>query len=315
MPQPIQNQNFYQNNINNQNIVNNNYQNQINSNQQIFNNNQQIPNTNPQLNSTQQTQLNKQINNQNFAKPIQNPNTRSRNVRDNVTENLVENIFTPLKDFFLTDPNKQRVLASTQDHLDIYTIRDNLVLLKNGDACMVIETTAVNFQLLSSFEQDQKIMAFSDLINSLNFEIQVVIHTEPIDMRRYLNYLEENYRKIQKENLKKQMRLYIDFVKNLVVQNNVLQKRFFLVVPHRSGVLSSDQVNPFQKVTDVVLGKKRVVELKNEDKLVENAIINLLPKRESLMKLISRMGLGSKQLNDQELIQLFYSYYNPIDNF
>ncbi len=230
---------------------------------------------------------------------------------DKVKHDLVD----PFVSFFASDPSKQKVLASTQDHLDIYDIRDNVVLLKNGDVSMVIESTAVNFQLLSTYEQDSKISAFSELINSLNFDMQIVIHTEPIDMRMYLAYLEQNYKKIDNEHVKKQMGLYINFVKTLVVANNVLQKRFFVVIPHHSGQLTADQVNPFQKAVDVVLGRKRVVEIKNADKLVEKALIQLIPKRDHVMKMLSRMGLGSKQLNDKELIKIFYSYYNPVESF
>ncbi|KKS27887.1 MAG: hypothetical protein UU86_C0015G0009 [candidate division WWE3 bacterium GW2011_GWC1_42_102] len=43
---------------------------------------------------------------------------------------------------------------TTQDHLDIYDVKDNLVLLKNGAVCAVLQTTAVNFDLLSEIEQD-----------------------------------------------------------------------------------------------------------------------------------------------------------------
>lgn len=309
------------------------------NNQGQFNNHQQIPPQYQQGNSAAQYQQQSQNQFQNIPPQNVNPNNftppqRRQGVNpqtgfripptprvpmpaqfENVTENVRENFYNPVKEFFFTDPNKQKVLASTQDHLDIYDIRDDLLLLKNGDVALIIETTAVNFQLLSGYEQNQKISAFSDLINSLTFEIQVVIHTEPIDMRRYLNYLEESYRKIPSDKLKSQMRIYIDFVKNLVVQNNVLQKRFFLVVPHRSGVITADQVNPLQKAIDVVLGRKRVIELKNADKLIEKAEIQLLPKRDSLMKMLSRMGLGSKQLNNRELTNLFYSYYNPTNSF
>lgn len=232
-----------------------------------------------------------------------------------IYEKVTTNVWEPFYDFFFSDPTKQKVLASTQDHLDIYDIIDNLVLLKNGDVALVIETTAVNFQLLSSYEQEMKINAFSDLINSLNYEVQIVIHTEPIDMRRYMNYLEENFRNLQNNVLRNQMRIYIDFVKNLVIQNNILQKRFFVVIPFRSGVLTADQLNPFQKVIDLILGRKRVLEIKNADKLIEKAKVQLMPKRDSIMKLLSRMGLGSKQLTNQELINLFYSYYNPVNNF
>lgn len=230
-------------------------------------------------------------------------------------EKIKIDMWQPFVDFFVSDPQKQKVFASTQDHLDIYDIKDNLVLLKNGDIALVIETNAVNFQLLSAYEQEMKINAFRDFINSLTYEVQIVIHTEPIDMRRYLNYLEENFRSLNNVALKNQMRMYINFVKDLVVQNNILQKRFFVVIPYRSGVLTADQLNPFQKLIDLVLGRKRVLEIKNADALLEKAKLELIPKRDSIMKLLANMGLGSKQLTNRELINLYYSYYNPVSSF
>lgn len=253
--------------------------------------------------ATQNPSFNPAINKSRLNSGLQKGNTK------------IKETVNPIVNFFTADPNKQKVLASTQDHLDIYDIRDSIILLKTGDVALIVETTAVNFQLLSTYEQDLKIQAFSELINSLNFEIQVVVHTEPIDMRKYIVYLEQSYEKIMREAVRKQMKLYMNFVKDLVVQNNVLQKRFFVVIPHRSGILKGDQVNPFQKGIDVVLGRKRFVELKNADKLVQKAIIQLIPKRDHVMKQLARMGLGSKQLNDKELTQLFYSYYNPVDHF
>ncbi len=234
---------------------------------------------------------------------------------ENIKKDVVSNFFRPLYDFFFSDPDKQKVTAATQDHLDIYDIFDDIVLLKNGDVAMVIETTAVNFQLMSSYEQQAKIAAFADLINALNFELQIVVHTEPINMRRYLKYLEENYKRLQSQELRKQMRYYIEFVKTLVVQNNILQKRFFVVLLHRSGVLTADQLNPFQKFVDLILGRKRIVEIPNAQELVDKAYMSLIPKRDSIMRLLSRIGLGSKQLNTKELIELFYSYYNPVTSF
>lgn len=220
-----------------------------------------------------------------------------------------------ISDMLIGNPKKQRILASTQDHLDIYDIKDDVILLKTGDVSLVIETTAVNFQLLSSFEQDLKIKAFTELINSLNFQLQIVIHTEPIDMRKYIYYLKDNYKKLQHEMLRENMKAYMDFVKELVVQNNVLQKRFFVIIPHNSGVITADQVNPMQKMVDFVIGRKRVVEIKNADELIEKAKTKLIPKRDHIMKLLSRMGLGSKQLNNQELTNLFYSYYNNVTSY
>ncbi len=251
----------------------------------------------------------------NNTRNVIQPNQGSTKSDNQTKSNPILEFLQPVIQFFTADPEKQKVLASTQDHLDIYDIRNDLVLLKNGDVALVIETTAVNFQLLSAYEQDMKINAFKDFINSLTYEVQIVIHTEPIDMRRYLNYLEENYNALTSPQLKKQMRLYIDFVKDLVVKNNILQKRFFVVIPHRSGVLTAEQLNPFQKAIDAILGRKRFTELKDADKIIEKATINLIPKRDALMKLLAAMGIGCRQLTNQELINLFYSYYNPVSHF
>ena len=59
------------------------------------------------------------------------------------------------------------ITASTQEHLDIYEIKNNLVILKSGTVCSVLQTTAVNFDLLSEIEQDATIAAFSMLLNSI----------------------------------------------------------------------------------------------------------------------------------------------------
>lgn len=255
--------------------------------------------------------------NNNSQKNIKSQNKDSS--IDIVTK-LKSNSVNPLRindavEFITHNPRKDKILASTQDHLDIYDIRDNVVLLKNGDVALVIETTAVNFQLLSSYEQDLKISAYTELINSLNFELQIVIHTEPIDMKKYLDYLKYNYQKQKDFEMREYMKSYIEYVRDLVIENNILQKRFFVIVPHRSGVLTSSDINPLSKVTDFILGRKRVVEIKNADELIEKALLKLIPKRDHLMKMLARMSLGSKQLNNEELVQLYFSYYNDIEKF
>jgi hypothetical protein len=72
-------------------------------------------------------------------------------------------------------------LPSTQEHLDIEDIRDDVVLLKNSNAAAVVQTSAVNFDLLSEEEQDAMIFAFASLLNSLTFPIQILIRSKRLD--------------------------------------------------------------------------------------------------------------------------------------
>ena len=67
---------------------------------------------------------------------------------------------------------------STQDHLDIEDVRNNIFILKDGSCGIILQTTAVNFSLLSEGEQDAIIYAYAGLLNSLTFPIQIVITSQ-----------------------------------------------------------------------------------------------------------------------------------------
>ncbi len=84
---------------------------------------------------------------------------------------------------------RARATASTQDHLGIRDIRDDLIITTQGSVAMVIQTSSINFDLLAEYEQDNKIYAFAGLLNSLNFRIQILIRTKRIDISNYIDYL------------------------------------------------------------------------------------------------------------------------------
>lgn len=193
--------------------------------------------------------------------------------------------------------------ASTQDHLDIADIRDNIVILKNGNACGVLQTNAVNFDLLSESEQDALIFAYASLLNSLSFPIQIVIRSKRMDISSYLEKLEEAREAQTNSRLQKQIVRYAEFVKDLIAKNNVLDKRFYVVIPFSE--LKVGSLAPGQ----VLFGKKRV--FFDKWAVLEKAKTQLAPKQEQLIKQLSRIGIKAKVLNTQELVELFYDIYNP----
>jgi len=203
---------------------------------------------------------------------------------------------------------RARTTASTQDHLAIRDIRDDLIINRNGSVAMVIQTSAINFDLLAEYEQDNKILAFAGLLNSLNFRIQIMIRTKRIDITNYITYLQSQEKQAMSEGLKKQLNIYTKFEKNLIVQNDVLDKSFFIVVPYHTGTIVP--------TTTLIKGKKsKEEEEKNQniqtDQLIEKAKIFLFPKRDHILKQLGRMGLFGHQLTTKELITEFYTIYNP----
>ncbi|HOV34432.1 MAG TPA: hypothetical protein PLS56_00325 [Candidatus Dojkabacteria bacterium] len=203
---------------------------------------------------------------------------------------------------------RARATASTQDHLAIKQITDDLVINKNGSVALVLQTSSINFELLADYEQDNKIYAFAGLLNSLNFKIQILIRTKRVDITNYLDYLNIQKERPMTEGLRKQLDIYTLFVKNLIVENDVLDKSFFIVIPYYPGG-QLPNVSPLKKKKSKE--EQQQIEDMDTSQVIEKAKIFLYPKRDHILKQLGRMGLFGHQLTDKELISEFYTIYNP----
>lgn len=204
----------------------------------------------------------------------------------------------------MIDPAKVAIRASTQQYLNIEDILDDLVILKDGGACLVIVAAAINFGLLSEKEQDATIYAYASLLNSLTFPIQIVIRSQKKDISAYIKLLGEAEAKETRPKNKEQIRQYRNFVTQTVQKNEVLDKKFYLTIP-----MTALELGITQGLTAGLAPKKGLSFEKNY--ILERAKINLYPKRDHLFRLLARLGLKSRQLNTTELIQLFFTIYNP----
>lgn len=193
----------------------------------------------------------------------------------------------------------QKIKASTQQHLDIEDITEDLVILKTGWVAMVLSTTAVNFDILSETEQDATIFAYGALLNSLTFPIQILIRSKRADITSYYQHLVESEKNQQNPDLKRQIQNYMDFVQSTVQQKTILDKRFYLILSYSPLELGLGGI------------KKPPDKSKNKQVLVQDAKVALAPKRDHLIKQTARLGLTTKQLTTKEIIELFYDIYNP----
>lgn len=204
----------------------------------------------------------------------------------------------------MLDRSKIAVRGSTQEHLEIADIRDDLVVMKDGSVALVLAVSAVNFGLLSEKEQEAIIFAYAGLINSLNFTIQILVRSQKKDISHYLTLLEKEQEKQINPLLKNQIASYRQFVAATVKENNVLDKKFYVVIPFSSLELG---VAP----TTAEIFKKRGHGLPlPAAKIIERATVALMPKRDHLLRQLGRLGLRARQLTTGELIELFYEIYN-----
>ena len=136
------------------------------------------------------------------------------------------------------------VKASTQSFIEIEEIKDDVVLMKDFSASVVIEVGAVNFWLLSNEEQSSMIYSYAGLLNSLSFPVQVLILSKKMDVSIYLDYLDGKINLQSNNLLKTRIVSYKEFIKNVVKKNTVLEKRFFFVIPFSPLELGVSGANP-----------------------------------------------------------------------
>ncbi len=203
------------------------------------------------------------------------------------------------------NPAQVPIKASTQEHLDLEDVKDNVVILKDGSCLIVLQTNAVNFDLLSENEQDATIYAYAGLLNSLSFPIQIFIRSRQKDISSYLKLLKQQKQKQQSEKLKEQISKYQEFVEKMVKENEVLDKKFYVIIP-----FSTFDLGVSQTVKKSVIGKKNQLPFPKEY-ILQKAKTSLLPKRDHIIKQFTRIGLKISQLNTRQLVELFYDIYNP----
>lgn len=204
---------------------------------------------------------------------------------------------------FISTPDKP-IESATQDQLPVADITQNIVIYKNGGAALILESTSLNFGLLSELEQEAVIAGYAGLLNSFTFSVQIVVRSERKDISNYIKFLSEAQKNIKNEKLRNLMIDYKKFIVEAVKKKNVLSKKFYIIIPftqYELGVTKS-MIAVAKTKGPLPFPKKYVV---------NKAKMTLYPKRDHLVRQAGRLGITFRQLKNDELIRLFYNIYNP----
>ncbi|MFI5265531.1 MAG: hypothetical protein ACHQT7_02185 [Candidatus Levyibacteriota bacterium] len=182
-----------------------------------------------------------------------------------------------------------KIKSSTQSFIEIESIHDDVVFLRGRSACSILEVSSVNFFLLSQDEQNARIYGYMSLLNSLSFALQVVVVSKRIDLSAYLSSLEHKITTTQNQRVAKQLGLYKDFIKDLIKDDGLLDKKTYVVIP-----FTALELGP-------TTGKKDFVGHVQE---------SIATKRTNIMTQIERIGLSSRALKEEELGRVFFELFN-----
>ena len=207
-------------------------------------------------------------------------------------------------------PQPKANQSSSQNTLQIAEIRDGIVIMHDGSSRTVLMAQSINFDLMSPQERDSVEYAYQSFLNSLYFDIQVYVHSSIIDMGPYI----EKLAKIRTEHdnllLAVMMGDYIDFISTITDQTNVMDKKFYVIVPYYNSLESMAVKKSSKSIFTTIFGQKDSQITINE-KTLEEAKTELTKRASTVMDGLQECGVQSIPLNTEELIELYYDSYNP----
>jgi type IV secretory pathway VirB4 component len=195
---------------------------------------------------------------------------------------------------------------ATQQFVDIEEIKDGLVILKNGGIRRILMASGINFELKSEEEQNAILYAYQNFLNSLDFSLQIVVHSRRLNIDIYLKKLRERESTETNELLRNQIDEYIQFINSFISENEIMTKTFFVVVPYDTIQLPKGGQKVFQLVKGGAQNNSSTISQSFEEKVHQ-----LDQRTDQVIYGLNQIGLRAVPLNDDELIELFYNLYNP----
>ena len=203
---------------------------------------------------------------------------------------------------------------STQNTLQVAEVRDGIVIMNDGSFRSVIMLKSINFDLMSPQEREGVEHAYQGFLNSLYFDIQIFVRSQKVDMRPYIQKLDKIRTEHDNMLLALLMDDYLGFIEDLVMQTNIMDKKFYIAIPYYPEVSLKNAVASgksfFQKLKSSIVGDKDEHVTINEAEL--NAAKDELRNRvQAVLGGLQNCGVPGLPLDTQELIELYYDTYNP----
>lgn len=206
-----------------------------------------------------------------------------------------------------TNPN------STQNLLQIAEIRDGIVIMNDGSFRSVVMVKSINFDLMSPSEREAVEYSYQGFLNSLYFPVQIFIRSQKVDLRPYIERLDKIRTEHDNMLLALLMEDYIGFIDDLAQQTNIMDKKFYVVIPFFPVADIQRAINQsknfFSGLAGLFNSKEQHVTINEAD--LNKAKDELRNRVQAVLGGLQQCGVQGLPLDTQELIELYYDSYNP----
>ncbi len=216
----------------------------------------------------------------------------------------------PVKNKKTTTPD-----GSTQRHLPFSQIRENIIVMKDSSARVVLKCSTINFLLKSTEEQDAIIMSFQRFLNALDFPVQIMVRSTKLDIDGYLEKLKTKAVNQKNELLQNQTYEYIEYLKKLVEVAQIMKKDFYIVVPfdkeEDQSVKATGIFWIFKSFWRAINNGDDIVKIRDQIKNFSGMKKWISGRVNTVKTSLESIGIRSSELGKTELVWLLSEYYNP----
>ena len=190
-----------------------------------------------------------------------------------------------------------------QDFVPVSEVRSGVVILKDGGYRGIMMCSSLNFALKSEDEQRAIIGGFQNFLNTLDFTVQIVVHSRKTDVRPYLNLLNERMEHQSSELMRVQLREYMQFIRNFIEGSEIMTKTFYVVVPYTAAGANLPGKGGFP------FGKNQT-QVQGVDQSFEEGRVQLEQRMALVSGGLASSGLRAVPLGTEEVIELLYRSFN-----
>ena len=152
-------------------------------------------------------------------------------------------------------------------------------------------------------------------MNNLDFSIQVLIVSRKANVDEYITNVETKLQGTEEEMLRLQITDYISFIRDFTNNNQIIDKKYYVVVPYDPFVFKKSAFGG--QIKDMFLNIFNL----NREAFSQDVVLSdnefqknyqqLILRQDTVISQLQKMGLSSKLVTTNEIIPLIHNIYNP----
>lgn len=162
------------------------------------------------------------------------------------------NLAEILRDYWIFFKFQKEVKGSKKltKFLGFKDIKDDVIINSKDKKIAVLKIRPINFTIKPKDERDAILASFQKFLNSLDFPTQILMNTESVELKKYLDSLKS---RISEKTFEDLFDKYKKHLETTVSSNKIMNRVFYIVIPEASDI---------QIQVDICLDRLRALNLK-----------------------------------------------------